>query len=142
MEYVNFTKGVTVPLKCYTEEEIPIMDKVIEVLLINMYGEATRNNGVYIGEFDYDEYESKICYMMATIIRNLYSQPIYVECARCKFLKFLYETKQLFKKGRVRRISKKSKQIRTANRWVRDILEANNLPYEYVCKIWEYMNEK
>lgn len=142
MNYKNFSKMVEIPIKLYTKDDIPIMDRVIEILLINMYGEAGREGAVYIGKFNYDEEESKICYMIASIIRSMYNRPIYVECAGHKFLKFLCQTRQLFKKGRARRISKTDKSIRSANDWINDILKANNLSDEYIFKIWEYLNEK
>jgi hypothetical protein len=45
---------VEIKIHSYTQEETKIFDKMLESLLINLYGEANREGGVYIQDFDYN----------------------------------------------------------------------------------------
>ena len=118
------------------------MNRMIEDLFINIWGEASRANGIYLGEFNYDFDENKVCYMVASMIKGIYGFQIYVECNLWKYLKFLYKTRQLFSKNRTKRIKIKQKDIRNTFDWLFDINRAYNKPDTIWIKIWEFLNEK
>ena len=118
------------------------MERMIEDLFINIWGEATRANGIYFGDFNYDHDEGKVCYMIASMVKGIYNFQIYVECSFWKYVKFLYQTHQLFSKNKVQRIKKKDKDIRNTENWLLDIGKAYHKPLEFWIKIWEYLNEK
>lgn len=141
IDYKNWTKAVDVPIKSYTEEDIPLMERMIEDLFINLWGEARRAGGIYFGNFDYDYEESKVCYMLASMVKGIYNFQIYVECSFWKYVKFLYKTHQLKSKNKAQR-TKNNKNIRDVMDWLLDISDAYNKPIEYWIKIWEYLNEK
>lgn len=140
--FKNWTKTIDIPIKSYSEEDIPLMNRMIEDLFINIYGEATREDGIFFGNFNYDFYEGKVCYMIASMVKSVYGYQIYIECSFWKYLKFLYQTHQLKSKNKVQRIKKKDRVIRNTKKWVLDISNAYNKPIEYWIKIWEFLNEK
>ena len=138
-------KFVEIKVHSYTQEETKIFDKMLESLLINLYGEANREGGVYIQDFDYNWPESRVCYNMAVnallYVKDM-NKKIYLECSFFKYISFLLETKQLFRRRIVHRMKKKNHFGRSAYSWCTDISNAYNLEPEVWFKVEEYLHNE
>lgn len=133
---------VDIKIKSYSEEEVPIFNRLLETLAINLWGEANREDGIYLREFDYDYEEDQLCYQIAVSMASISDKKIYVECSILKYIKFLYKTQQLFKKNKiVKRIGDTNKG-RAVDTWLFDVSRAYNEPDTIWLKVWEYLNEK
>lgn len=106
----------------FSEEEIKKYNELLNVLFINMYGEATRDGGIYIKEFD-DGVAGKITYKVAECVAGLYGIYVYLDCSFWEYVKFLIKNKLLFKKRYVRRM-KGYKKGHTQKEWLYDITTA------------------
>ena len=135
-------KFVEIKIKSYSEEEVPIFNRLLETLAINLWGEANREDGIYLQEFDYKYEEDKLCYQMAVSMASISDKKIYVECNIFKYIKFLYETHQLFKKNKIVKRFKNIDKGRTVDDWLFDVSDAYGKDSTIWLKIWEYLNEK
>ena len=133
---------IDIKIKSYSEEEIPIFNKLLETLVINLWGEANREDGFYLQKFNYNYEEDKLCYKMAASMASINDKKIYVECNIFKYIKFLYKTHQLFKKNKIVKRVNNTNKGRTANTWLFDVSRAYNEPDTIWLQIWEYLNEE
>lgn len=133
-EYTN-----TIESKNFTEDEVKRYNELLNVLFINMYGEATRDGGIYIREFD-DGVAGKITYTVAECVAGLYGVYIYLDCSFWNYVKFLIKNKLLFKKRRVRRM-KGYKKGHPQIEWLYDITIARNENNDIWFDVYDFIKD-
>lgn len=141
MEFKNmYDKTVTIKIPTYTKKEITLFNELIEVLFINMYGEAGRNGAIEIGMFNPNNIPSKIAMDIALKVSGIYNTKIGVKCKNIfKYLRTKIIYKDLFRKNPT--IYHVKGNCRPVYEWLGDIANARHLDYSIWEDVWEYMNE-
>lgn len=141
MEFKNmYGKFVDIKIPTYTEKEQKLFNKLIEVLFINMYGDAQRSGAIEIGVFNPDNIPSKITMDIALKVSGIYNTKIGVKCLSFfKYLKTKIIYKDLFRKNPT--IYRVKGNCRPVYEWLGDIANARHLDYSIWEDVWEYMNE-
>lgn len=133
-------KTITVQLtKQFTTEEIKLYNELIEVLIINMFGEAQREGGLYVDVFNPNNAPSKIFMYAAERVVMLFKTNIYVNCSLFKFIKTKFKYRDIF--GKSTHIYRTKKNCRPIYKWLSDISNARHLDYDIWFDVWEYLDE-
>lgn len=120
------------------ENKYQIYNNLTNVLYINMWGEAQRNNNIiYITNIE-NNIESKLCIRIARTVAQLNNVKVGVDCGFFTYIYILAKTKNLFKNKLFIRTSKG--QGRAVEDWLQDVSNAYNEKPEIWHKVWEYLN--
>ena len=113
------------------------------ILYINMWGEAQRNNNIiYISEINPGVVESDVCLKIANAVAQIHNVKIVFKSTAFNYFKILRKYKCLFKKDKIFiRVKNVDLSARSYNQWLYDISDAQGAPREIWKDIWEYINE-
>lgn len=135
----TFTKTVDVKIPRFSAEKTRLYNELIEVLIINMYGEAQREGGIYIDVFNPNNAPSRVVMYAALKVASLFQTDIYIKCGVWKYLKTKNKYNELFKKQQF--IHRTNKSGRPVYKWLGDISNARHLDYDIWFDVWEYLDE-
>jgi len=119
-------------------EERELLDKLIETVFVNMYGEAARNDNIIdIGYFKPNLTTHKTCLRIAKSVAGLYGYKIRLGCGLFTYLKFLYNEGKLFHNNLY--LWDRKNKGRAAFYWVADVSDAYHENMLIWDKVWEYL---
>ena len=138
---MEFNNTITIDLtRQFSNEETKLFNELIEVLFINMYGDAQRSGAIEIGVFNPDNIYSKITMDIALKVSGIYDVKVGVKCL--SFFKYL-KTKIIYKDFFKRKptIYRVKGNCRSVYDWLGDIISARHIGYDIWNDVWEDMNE-
>ena len=112
---------------------------LIEVLMINLFGESNREGAIYIGNFNKKDDAHLALLKIADTIGSLYGEKIYLQCSFWDYILILWNRKELFKRKKtIFRL--KGYTARDASTWLEDISKAQGLDYRVWYEVWKYLS--
>ena len=125
-------------------ETLMVYERLTNILYINMWGEAQRNNNIiYINRIIPGVVESDICLDIAHKVAQIHNVKVGFKCGIFEYIKILKKYKYLFKKDKpFIRIKEKDMDpnARYFNTWLFDVSDAQGAPREIWKDVWEYIN--
>ena len=117
-------------------------DLLSNILYINMWGEAQRNNNlIYIEKVSPGVVESDVCLKIASVVAQIHNVKVVFKCSPLEYFRILRQYKCVFKKDKpFIRVKNVELSARSYSKWLYDISDAQGAPREIWKDVWEYIN--